>query len=102
MLTPLLANPNAKLDLRMMAVDAAGWERSSMGASVLCRAAESDPEIEIRKHALAQLSMLPEFWRKAEPTIVKALGDENDDLRILAAKACYFSHFFPERQSEAD
>jgi HEAT repeat protein len=78
----------------MLAVDAAGWEKSPLGAAALSRAAEADPELEIRKHALAQLSMIPEFWRKAEPTFVKALADDNDDIRVLAAKACYFSHFF--------
>jgi hypothetical protein len=93
-IAPLLANPNAKLDLRLLAVDAAGWEKSPLGAGALCRAAETDPELQIREHALSQLSLIPDFWRKAEPTFVKALGDDSDDIRIIAAKACYFSHVF--------
>ncbi|MEI6236790.1 MAG: HEAT repeat domain-containing protein [Planctomycetota bacterium] len=93
-LLPLMTNPAAPQDLRLIAVDAFGWEKSAEGVAVLEKAARSDTDIEIRKHALGQLSMMPEQWLKVEPVFIAALSDPNDDIRVQSAKACHYSHMF--------
>ncbi len=93
-LIPLMTDPTAPSDLRLIAVNASGWEKSAEGISVLAGVAADDPDIEMRKLALGQIAMIPEFWDKAEPIFVKALSDPNDDIRVQAAKACHYSHRF--------
>ena len=93
-LIPLMTNPAAPPDLRLIAVDAAGWEKSAEGVAILEQAASSDSDMEIRKHALGQLSMIPEYWLRSEPIFVKALSDPSEEIRVQAAKACHFSHMF--------
>ncbi len=93
-LMPLMTDPTAPTDLRLIAVDAAGWEKCEDGVAALEKVATGDADIEMRKHALGQLAMIPEFWQRTEPIFVKALSDPNEEIRVQAAKACHFSHRF--------
>jgi hypothetical protein len=99
-LTPLLTNASARSDLRLIAVDAVGWEKSDDGAAVLQKVAATDPEPEMRKRALGQLTMTREFWATSEPVFVRALSDPSEDIRMQAVKACHFAHFFLSANSK--
>lgn len=93
-LMPLMTDPAAPADMRIIAVDAAGWEKSEDGVAALEKVATGDTSIEMRTHALGQLAMIPEYWQRTEPIFVKALSDPIEEIRVQAAKACHFSHRF--------
>lgn len=93
-LLPLLANTGARTELRYMAVEAAGWEKNADGIHALQKVALADPDLEMRKKAFSQLTMIPEFWQNSEPIFLKGLSDPDGEIRTLAAKACHFSHIF--------
>lgn len=93
-LLPLLANTSARTELRYMAVEAAGWEKNADGIRALQKVALADPDLEMRKKAFSQLTMIPEFWQNSEPIFLKGLSDPDGEIRTLAAKACHFSHIF--------
>lgn len=93
-LSPLMTNTAARPELRLIAVDATGWEKSADGVGLLQKVALNDPDAEMRKHALSQLSIIPEYWVQSEPIFVKALDDPNEEIRTQAVKACHFAHIF--------
>ena len=93
-LLPLLKNDKSPLDLRTLAVEAAGMEKLDEGITALEKVATSDTDIELRKKAYTNLSVMPAYIKQAEKLFVDALSDPNDDIRTLAAKQCYFTHFY--------
>jgi len=93
-LIPLLTNTAARSDLRVIAVDAAGWEKLDEGVALLQKIAVIDPDTEVRKRAVGQLSMIPEHWVQSEPVFVRLLDDPNEDIRTQAVKACHYAHIF--------
>lgn len=93
-LLPALLSNTARSELRHFAVDALGNEKSPECVKALQKVAITDTDIEIRKKALGQLMVIPEYWTESEPIFLKSLSDLDPDIRTLAAKACHFSHTF--------
>ena len=106
LLLPLLSNEKADPELRVLAVEAYGLEvREGRGTEardvalpealpVLQKVASGDPDINMRKKAFAQISLLSTFWIQSEKLVVNALSDPDDEIRALAAKQCWYARIY--------
>lgn len=93
-LLPLLKDPKALPELRALAIEALGLELFEDAGAVLQQIAGSDADPQFRKKALLQLSIMPGFWVQSEKLFVDALSSPEDDVRLLAAKQCYFARIY--------
>lgn len=93
-LLPLLKDPKALPELRALTLEALGLELVEDAGPVLQQVAASDTDPQFRKKALLQLSIMPGFWVQSEKLFVDALSSPEDDVRLLAAKQCYFARIY--------
>lgn len=93
-LLPILRDPKALPELRALALEALGLELLEDAGPVLQEIAANDADPQYRKKALLQLSIMPNFWVQSEKLFVDALSSPEDDVRLLAAKQCYFARIY--------
>lgn len=93
-LLPILRDPKALPELRALALEALGLELFEEAGPVLQEVAANDAEPQFRKKALLQLSIMPGFWVQSEKLFVDALSSPEDEVRLLAAKQCYFARIY--------
>lgn len=93
-LLPILRDPKALPELRSLALEALGLEMLEEAGQVLQDVAANDADPQFRKKALLQLSIMPNFWVQSEKLFVEALSSPDDDVRLLAAKQCYFARIY--------
>jgi HEAT repeat protein len=93
-LLPLLKDAKALPELRALTLEALGLELVDDAGEVLQHVAANDPDPHFRKKALLQLSIMPSFWVQSEKLFVEALSSPDDDVRLLAAKQCYFARIY--------
>lgn len=92
-LLPVLNNPKAGVELRLVALEALGLEVLPDSAAALQKIAASDPEMALRRKAYSQLIM-PAYWVASEKLFVDALSDPDNEIRALAAKQCYYTRIY--------
>jgi len=93
-LLPLLKDQKALPELRALTLESLGLELFEDSGPVLQQVAAHDADPQFRKKALLQLSIMPGFWVQSEKLFVDALSSPEDDVRLLAAKQCYFARIY--------
>jgi hypothetical protein len=93
-LLPLLQNDKASPELRNVALGAQGLESLPESAAVLQKIAASDPDIQLRRKAYGQLSVVPNFWLASEKLFLEALADADDEVRTIASKQCWYARVY--------
>ena len=94
LLLPVLSDEKAAPDLRTLALEAYGLELLPEAGAVLQKVVGSDPDLQMRKKAFAQLSLMPNFWVQSEKLVLGALSDPDDEIRALAAKQCWYARVY--------
>lgn len=93
-LLPILKSEAVSPDLKVLAIESLGLELVEEGGDLLQKVAAEDPDLEMRKKALSQLMIMPNFWIKSEKLFVTALSDPDEDIRTLAAKQCMYARVY--------
>ncbi|HYG77848.1 MAG TPA: HEAT repeat domain-containing protein [Planctomycetota bacterium] len=93
-LLPALESPKVDPNLRQLAIEALGLEFVPEAGAVLQKIAATDADIELRRKAYGQLTIMPNFWASSEKLFVDALSDPDDEIRALAAKQCMFTRIY--------
>jgi HEAT repeat protein len=90
-LLPVLSDPKASREMRLLALDAAAGCSLEQAVGPLKKIGAGEPDAEMRLKALQALSVMPNAWKDCEALFAAGLDDPREEIRSLAAQVCLYA-----------